>query len=162
MSKHMPMVYMRYTHDAQTSRVHYILKHTPQVFCLKYHSCSSKNAHACLLTSGCLARRRLRPAATPVCCREGQGPCGEEGGKQSAYTLSPSQRLCVYVSACACGSSGVQVRADLKKQHVARQSSTRVNGHRDVKHKEYAFTVLLERDLDRHDSSYQSGPHYFF
>ena len=55
--------------------------------------------------------------------------------------------------------SGVQVRADLKKQHVARQSSTRVNGHRDVKHKEYAFTVLLERDLDRHDSSYQSGPH---
>ena len=39
--------------------------------------------------------------------------------------------------------SAVQVRADLKKQHVARQSSTRVKGHRYVKHKEFAITVLL-------------------
>jgi hypothetical protein len=62
---------------------------------------SSKHAYVCLLTSGRSGRRRRCPAARIVGCRKGQVPCGEEGGNSQAYTLSPSQRLCVYVSACA-------------------------------------------------------------
>ena len=63
-------------------------------------------------------RRRLWPAARIACSRQGKDTCGEEGGTSQAYTLSPSQRLCVYVSACvrACQCvSAVQVRAYLKK-----------------------------------------------
>jgi hypothetical protein len=67
----------------------------------KCHSCWSTHAHVCLLTSGRSGRRRLWPAARIVCCSEGQVPCWEEGGKSQVYTLSSSQRLCVYVSACA-------------------------------------------------------------
>ena len=67
----------------------------------KYPSCCSEHAYVCLLTSRLSVRRRLWPEARIVCCRKGQVPCEEEGGKSQAYTLSPSQRLCVYASACA-------------------------------------------------------------
>jgi hypothetical protein len=68
---------------------------------LKAIRTQSKHAYVCLLTSGRSGRRRLWPAARIVGCCQDKGSCGEEGGNSQAYTLSPSQRLCVYVSAFA-------------------------------------------------------------
>ncbi len=105
----------------------------------KCRSSSIKLAVVCLLTARRSVRRRLRPATTTVCCREAKGPCGEAGGNSQAYTLSPSQRLCVYVSPYARVSvfKEVQVRAYLKKQPW--QSSTHFKGYRYANWKEYAF-----------------------
>jgi hypothetical protein len=98
-TKHTPQCYPDTMMHKQVERI-YSKTHTSSILS-KCHSCSSTHAYVCLLTSGRSGRRRLWPAARIVGCRKGKGSCGEEGGNSQAYTLSPSQRLCVYVSACA-------------------------------------------------------------
>ncbi len=91
---------MRSSHvlHKQVERI-YSKRHTSSILS-KCHSCKSKHAYVCLLTSGRSGRRRLCPAARIVGCWKAKDTCGEEGGNSQAYTLSPSQRLCVYDSAC--------------------------------------------------------------
>ncbi len=110
----------------------YIVKHTPQVFCLNVIHVKSKHAYVCLLKSGRSVRRKLSLAARIIGCTQGQGNCGEEGGKETVRVTLFRHRSAfgctsVRVRTCQCDSA-VQVCAYLKKQ--PRQSSTRVKGRR--------------------------------
>ncbi len=145
------LTWNKHRHTIHTRRQNksnaYILKQTPQYRCIiksntyiihitwsfisKCHSCSVKLVLVCLLTAGRSVRRRLWPAARIVGCCKDECPCGEEGGNSQAYTLSPLQRLSVYVSACArvsvcqCCTS-----ACLPQETTTSIERTHHNGHR--------------------------------
>jgi hypothetical protein len=99
---HKTHLLMRSTHMMMHKQVEciYSKTHTSSILS-ECHSCESKHAYVCLLTLGRSVLRRLRPAARTVGCRKGKVACGEEGGNSQTYTLSPSQRLRVCLSACA-------------------------------------------------------------
>ena len=76
--------------------------------------------------------------------RKTKKPCGEEGGNSQTYTLPPSQRLCMYVSACArmsvcqCCTS-----ACLPQETTTSIEHTYHNGHRYANARNMHLKVLL-------------------
>ena len=126
--------------------IHFIWKrrkHTPQVFSLNVIHVEVSMPLYLYLRQGAQSGKDWGRQRGELVVGKGKCPVGRrEETVRFTIFRHRSAFACTFVRVRTCQCvSAVQVRAFLKKQ--ARQSSTRVKGHRYVTCKEYAFKVLL-------------------